>query len=314
MCFLRNAVSAPRRVFPGETYLITRRCYQRTFRLRPSARTNQIFLYCLASAARKTGVRVHAVCVMSNHHHLVVTDERGELPVFLRELHRSTAKAINASQGQWENLWSAEQTSAVHLGDRDDILRKIAYVVANPVDAGLVAEPRDWPGVILWGDQEVEVARPDDYFDPLGASPERMTLRVESPSRRGAAPRALADWHRRLAAAIRDRVAAAQHAVRCAGLAFLGRQAVLAASFVARAKSYEVKRGVVPTVAAADPDTRRTLLTVRVRFLGAYRTALELWQRGVRDVVFPDGTWWLRVHHGVAVASGAAGAAPLVPA
>jgi putative transposase len=307
-------VSAPRRVLPGETYLITRRCYQRTFRLRPSARTNQIFLYRLARAAQKTGVRIHAVCVMSNHHHLVVTDVRGELPVFLRELHRSTAKAINASQGQWENLWSAEQTSAVHLGDEDDILRKIAYVVANPVDAGLVAEPRDWPGLLLWEDHEVPVTRPDDYFDPLGESPERLALRIESPTRKGAAPRPVSAWRQRLATAIRDRVAAAHHAVRCAGLAFLGRNAVLAASFIARAKSYEVRRGLVPTVAAADPETRRTLLTIRVQFLGAYRTALELWRRGLRDVTFPIGTWWLRVHHGVAVATGDRGDAPLVPA
>jgi hypothetical protein len=35
----------PRRVVPGETYLLTRRCYQRTFRLRPCAQTNGIFLY-----------------------------------------------------------------------------------------------------------------------------------------------------------------------------------------------------------------------------------------------------------------------------
>ena len=126
-------MSLPRRVVPGTTYLITRRCYQRTFRLRPSRRTEGIFLYCLGVAAEKTGVVVHAACVMSNHHHLVVTDVKGVLPDFLRELHRSTAKALNASQGQWENLWSAEQTSAVELGSDDDIIERMAYVVANPV-------------------------------------------------------------------------------------------------------------------------------------------------------------------------------------
>ena len=105
----------PRRVVPGETYLITRRCYQRTFRLRPCAETNSIFLYCLAFAAQRTGVVLHAVCVMSNHHHLVVTDTCAVLPEFLRELHRLTAKAINAAQGQWENLWAAEPCNAVRL-------------------------------------------------------------------------------------------------------------------------------------------------------------------------------------------------------
>jgi hypothetical protein len=60
------AVAHPRRIVPHETYLITRRCYQRTFRLRPCAKTNAIFLYCLALAMEKTGVLVHAACVMSS--------------------------------------------------------------------------------------------------------------------------------------------------------------------------------------------------------------------------------------------------------
>jgi hypothetical protein len=49
--------------------MVTRRCSQRTFRLRPSALTNQIFKYCIGLAQAKTGVAVHAACVMSNHHH-----------------------------------------------------------------------------------------------------------------------------------------------------------------------------------------------------------------------------------------------------
>ncbi len=105
----------PRRVVPGDTYLITRRCSQRTFRLRPSPETNRIFMYCLALAIDKTGVELHAACVMSNHHHLVVTDPRGVLPDFLRELHRLTAKVMNALQGQWENLWAAEPCNVVRL-------------------------------------------------------------------------------------------------------------------------------------------------------------------------------------------------------
>jgi REP element-mobilizing transposase RayT len=158
----------PRRIVPGETYLITRRCYQRTFRLRPSELTNTIFLYCLAFAAMRTGIAVHAVCVMSNHHHLVVTDTRGVLPDFLRELHRLTAKAINASQGQWENLWAAEPCNVVRLVTDEDVESKIAYVVANPVAAGLVRQPDEWPGVLLWGERVVTVRRPDVYFAPEG--------------------------------------------------------------------------------------------------------------------------------------------------
>jgi putative transposase len=293
------AVSPPRRIVPGATYLITRRCYQRTFRLRPSPTTNAIFAYCLALALRKTGVTLHAGCVMSDHHHLVVTDVRGVLPDFLRELHRSTAKAINASQGQWENLWSAEQTSVVRLATDQDIIAKIAYVVTNPVQVGLVERPGDWPGLILWGDSLQNVARPGEYFDSLGRAPETIELRVVSPplSNRSAIP--LPEWRQRLTRAITDQVAEARRLLRAAGLDFLGRDAVLAQSFVRRAQSHEQKRQMVPRVAAKDPFVRRMLLRADRAFYAAYRAALEKWRQGLRLIRFPFGTWWMRVHHRV---------------
>ena len=64
-------MSYPRQVLPGATYLVTRRCTQRQFLLRPSAQTNAILLYCLARAAGLYGVEVHAYCFLSNHYHLV---------------------------------------------------------------------------------------------------------------------------------------------------------------------------------------------------------------------------------------------------
>ena len=51
-------VTAPREVLPGKTYLVTRRCTQRQFLLKPSRRTNQLVRYCLAVAASKTGVEL----------------------------------------------------------------------------------------------------------------------------------------------------------------------------------------------------------------------------------------------------------------
>jgi putative transposase len=297
ICSVDDTVSLPRRVLPGDTYLITRRCYQRAFRLRPSETTNDAFLYCLAVAARKSGVVVHAVVVMSNHHHAVVTDVEGALPIFLRELHRMTAKTLNATQGQWENLWSAEPTNAVYLAEAEDVLRKIAYVVANPVDAGLVAQPEEWPGVLVWGQQRLLAKRPRDYFDPKGGSDGAVELVIAPPR----AALELADWDRRLAEEIAALVAKAHVAVRALGWRFLGRAAVLAASFVARAKSYETKRGVVPKVAAIHRETRRAVLREYAQFYAAYDDALVAWRAGDRRAVFPSGTWWMRVHHAALV-------------
>jgi putative transposase len=294
-------VAHPRRVVAGETYLITRRCSQRTFRLRPCVETNQIFMYCLAFAIERTGVKLHAVCVMSNHHHLVVTDPNGVLPDFLRELHRLTAKAMNASQGQWENLWAAEPCNVVRLVTDEDIEDKIAYVAANPVAAGLVKQPDQWPGLLAWGDTVRMVARPVSYFREDGTCPPRLTLAIERPRTRGGGPALMQDWLERVARAVAAKVAAAHGAIRAAGRSFLGRAGVVAASFVEPARSYEERFSVIPTFAAALRSVRDELRRTERRFRACYRLAFERWRSGWREVVFPSGTWGVVVVHGAIV-------------
>jgi putative transposase len=298
-------VAHPRRITPGATYLVTRRCYQRTFRLRPSDSTNQIFLYCLALAMQKTGVRLHAVCVMSNHHHLVVTDPRGRIADFTRELHRLSAKSVNASQGQWENLWAAEPCNDVRLVTDEDVEEKIAYVVANPVAAGLVKDPEKWPGVLIWGERTLQVTRPTAYFSADGTCPVELTLVVEPPN--PAAPDAKgtpSDWLPRLQRAIAEKVEAARQAIYDAGRQFLGAEAVLHSSFARSATSNEVKRGLVPAFAARLESVRDRLREVERGFRAAYRLPYRDWRKGMRDAVFPFGTWGMWMFHGATVDAG----------
>jgi hypothetical protein len=51
-------MSRPRPVIAGCSYLITRRCTQRTLLMRPDAETNNAFIYCLAYAAERCGIEV----------------------------------------------------------------------------------------------------------------------------------------------------------------------------------------------------------------------------------------------------------------
>ena len=291
----------PRRIVPAETYLVTRRCSQRTFRLRPCAETNRIFMYCLAFAMQKTGVRLHAACVMSNHLHLVVTDPRGVLPNFLRELHRLTAKAMNASQGEWENLWAAEPCNVVRLVTDCDIEDKIAYVVANPVAAGLVREPGEWPGLLAWGESVRRVVRPVSYFRENGTCPPELPLCVEQPPSRESGPISGPAWRERVGRAIAAKVAAAHRAIRVSSRDFLGRAAILGASFAQRARSYEAKFGLIPTFAARVRSVRDALRRVERHFRARYRAARERWGSGRRDVPFPYGTWGLAIFHAAEV-------------
>ena len=48
-------MTAPRQVLPGVTYLITRRCFDRMFLLRPSPQVNGVVEYVLAAKAKEAG-------------------------------------------------------------------------------------------------------------------------------------------------------------------------------------------------------------------------------------------------------------------
>jgi putative transposase len=282
----------------GVTHLLTRRTYQRTFRLRPDALTNQIAMYCLAWTAAKYGMLIHAIVILSNHHHLALTDPNGRLPEFLRDFHRSLAKALNVSQRECENLWSAEHASAVLLPTLDDLIDKIAYAVANPVAAGLVEHPSQWPGVLMWEPgSSVVVKRPEVYFDPNGSAPESVELRISTPP--NVDPE---EWAARVRRAVDEKVASARQEVLDQGMRFLGAAAVMGKSFLDRAKSYEAKRSINPMLAARDVFVRKAYQRILRQFYRDYAAALARWQDGDRLVEFPFGTWWMGVHHRAIVA------------
>jgi putative transposase len=61
-------MTLPRQVVPGGDYMITRRCSERRFFLRPADETNNAFIYGLALAATRAKVEVTFSVAMSNHH------------------------------------------------------------------------------------------------------------------------------------------------------------------------------------------------------------------------------------------------------
>src|SRR5512140_2683269 len=179
-CAMALFVTAPRRGVPGTTYMVSRRCAQREFLLKPSALTNLIVKFVLAVAAARYGVLIHALCVMSNHWHIVLTDPKGNLPDFSHLLDGVVAKALNALHGRWESFWAPASYSAVALTTPDDIVEKVAYTLANPASAGLVERGSQWPGV--WSDPRSidgrgeRIPRPGHYFAEEGSMPESEVL------------------------------------------------------------------------------------------------------------------------------------------
>jgi len=300
---LPTPVTAPRRVVSGTTYLVSRRCTQRELLLKPSALTNLIFKFVLAVAAARYGVLIHAVCVMSNHVHLVLTDRRANLPEFSRVLDGVVAKAMNALHGRWENFWAPSSYSAVALASPADIVEKVAYTLANPATAHLVERGKQWPGV--WSDPRFigqpgeRVERPGHYFDVDGSMPETANLVFSKPPGFESAEAFRALVVARVTEL--EQEAAAEREAR--GVAVLGVRRILAQSPTDRPDPVEPRRGLNPRIAGRDKWKRIELLGQLVEFLGAHRDALLRFCRGERRVVFPHGTYLMRVRFGAACAS-----------
>ena len=109
-------MTAPRKIVPGRTYLLTRRCVQRQFLLTPSrSEIHEAFVFCLAYAAAKFDVEIHAAVCLGNHYHIVATDTKGFLSKFMHWLNRSTACCVNVELGRWGALWEDEGFSYVWL-------------------------------------------------------------------------------------------------------------------------------------------------------------------------------------------------------
>ena len=95
--------------------MITRRVLRRTHLLRPDREFNQLCLYLLAVYAQHYAIEIHAVVFMSTHEHLIVTDQKGRIPHFLRDFHRALALGTKVLR-RWEgSLWDSEPTSRVEL-------------------------------------------------------------------------------------------------------------------------------------------------------------------------------------------------------
>lgn len=171
----------PRFSAPGATYMVTRTTANSLFLLAPCSVTNGIFEYCLARAAKQFGVLIHAVSVGSDHYHMVVTDIRGELSSFMQELNRTIARCLTQYLKQRckrriDTVWTTSQSfSAQLLVDRQVIIKKIAYVLTNPVKDGLVRNYRKWPGFNTrpgqWLQGEHTAQRPAYYFKVSASRP-----------------------------------------------------------------------------------------------------------------------------------------------
>jgi len=289
-------VSTPREVLPGQTYMITRRCTQRQFLMRPDRETNNAFVYCLAEAAARYRIQVLFTVAMSNHHHTGIHDPEGNYPAFLEHFHKMFAKCQNALRGRWENFWSSEQTSVVRLVEPGDVLDKMTYALTNPVKDGLVERAHHWPGVTaleatLRG-VRLFASRPRHFFREAGHMPETVSIAFSRP--RGFEHLSAAEYSDLVAKHVRQVEETVLAERRRTGAGVLGRRGVLAQKTTDRPRNREPRRELNPRIASRSKWSRIEALLRNKAFRDAYAAARASFLAGIRDVLFPPGTYWLR--------------------
>jgi putative transposase len=282
-------VSQPRQVLPGQFYMLTRRCAQRMFLLRPDDATNNAFIYCLALAASKFGIDVLFTLAESNHHHTIIFDRYGHVSAFLEHFHKLVARSQNALRGRWENFWAAQEPCITRLLDRDAVIEKLIYAASNPVKDRLVERVHHWPGVNTWSAfihrRSINATRPRHFF--RSSMPAEVTLDLVIPPELGA-PDDVVREVRAGVEAIEERMRSERMA---SGASVIGRRRLLAQSWKECPESFERRRERRPRFAGATHVRVPALESYR-SFLWAYKYARDRWRRGL-DAVFPPGTYWL---------------------
>lgn len=136
----------PRYFHPETIYLISNRCIDSKHLLLPdSIEFVETLRGVLARAVRKHAVKVYGFVFMGNHFHLLISAPLGNLHAFMQDFEAWLVKKIHHYRGIKGTIFP-ERYSPVPLLDDAVALDKLIYTLANPVAAGLVETPEQYPG------------------------------------------------------------------------------------------------------------------------------------------------------------------------
>ena len=102
------------------------------------------FLQLLAVASERFALEINAYCLMGNHYHLLLRTKDANLPDAMRHIDGVYTQSFNRAQGRDGPLFRGRYHSITVEADRH-LLAASRYIHLNPVDAGEVDLPEQWP-------------------------------------------------------------------------------------------------------------------------------------------------------------------------
>ena len=136
-------VTRHRVVFCGAIYHVMGRGNRKQI-VFADARDRRQFLKIVRIALRKFGAECFAYCLMGNHFHLVIHTPRGNIANVMHHIDGLYARYVNWRHGQTGRLWEGPY-AAILIDDNAYLRNAIAYVLRNPVEAGITQSAEQWP-------------------------------------------------------------------------------------------------------------------------------------------------------------------------
>lgn len=107
-------------------------------------RDRRQFLKILAVALNRYGAECFGYSLMGNHYHLVIHTPRANLAYVMHHIDSLYARYVNWRHQLTGHLFEGPYTAIV-IDDTCYLRNAIAYVLRNPVEAGITRTPEQWP-------------------------------------------------------------------------------------------------------------------------------------------------------------------------
>lgn len=115
------------------------------------------FLEYVKQAAEKYGIVLHCYVLMSNHYHLIIETPEANLSKAMHHINSSYTAYINRKRNRAGHLFQGRYKAIVV--DKDSYLLELSrYIHLNPVRAGIVEKPEDYP----WSSYKAYISRSRD--------------------------------------------------------------------------------------------------------------------------------------------------------
>ena len=138
-----------------------------------------MFVWLIDRARARVPCAIHAIALMTNHVHLLVTPPDAQaLPAFVKRFAQRYAMFRNRERDASGKLFEERYKSSV-VADHEQLAVTTAYIDRNPVEANMVADPLDYP----WSTYAIHLSRaaqgrigahlwtPSAWYTGLGDTP-----------------------------------------------------------------------------------------------------------------------------------------------